>query len=101
MPSHYSVHLLSIDDPDNPSECNCSATNEVVSDYTIQLTLQWCSNCAIQRHRVYSCVISAMNSAGTSASDTVELSNTIHACSLGWRWWSVKGILDLRQSPEL
>ena len=76
MPTSYSIHLLSIDDPDNPLECSCSAANEVINDDTIQLTLQWCLTCGLQRHRVYSFVINATNNAGTSTSDPVELSNT-------------------------
>lgn len=75
MPVDYSIHLLSIDDPDNPSQCSCQATSDVI-DTTIELTLQWCLSCGLQRHRVYSFVINAMNSVGTSASDPVELSNS-------------------------
>ena len=71
----YSIHLQSVDDPDNPSLCSCSATS-VVSDTTIELTLQWCLTCGLQRHRVYSFVINSINNAGTSTSDPVELSNT-------------------------
>ena len=72
---------MSIDDPESPLMCSCSARSEVIGDM-ITLALQWCSTCDIQRHRIYTYTITVVNEVGTSISMPTSLSK-LHAQSLG------------------
>ena len=85
MPAKYSIQLQSIDHPlVGSSSCNCQAISRIVRE-KIVLSLQWCLNCQIQRHRLYDYRIIAVNGAGTSTSEPTELSKCIYVTEI-YKW---------------
>ena len=66
---------MSVDDPESPLMCSCSARSEIIGDM-IMLALQWCSTCDIQRHRIYNYTITVINEVGTSISTPTYLSKS-------------------------
>ena len=85
MPAKYSIQLQSIDHPlVGSSSCNCQAISRIVRE-KIVLSLQWCLDCQIQRHRLYDYRIIAVNGAGTSTSEPTELSKCIYVTEI-YKW---------------